>query len=160
MALDKTIVLERLHKVYPDGVIYKETYTMKAITAPVHYSIYSIAKSEGKSEKQWLTDNGFIWRETGYCEADMKTRDTEWKADSPTELADSILRRYPLIGQYELSDGEFSAMFSAATDVVRKMCRPGSSLTRIEQLVLTVSTVALLKKRNEDAQDDSDTDTF
>ena len=160
MALDKSLVLERLKKVYPDGVIYKEAYTLKAVTTSVHVSIHMIARSEGKTDSQWLTDNGFLWRETGYCEAEMKTRDCKWKADSPAELADSILRRYPLIGQYELNDAEFSAMFSAATDVVRKMCRQGSSLTRIEQLVLTVSTVALLKKRNDDAQDDSDTDTF
>ena len=120
MALDKSLVLEKLKKVYPDGVIYKEAYTPKAVTTPVHYSIHAIARSEGKTDSQWLTDNGFIWRKTGYCEAEMKTRDIEWKADSPAMLADSILRRYPLIGQYELTDAEFSTLFSAATDVMRK----------------------------------------
>lgn len=160
MALEQSYVLEKLKKVYPDGVIYKETYTLKTVTAPVHYSIHAMAKSEGKSDTQWLIDHGFSWCETGYCEADMKNRDSEWKTGSPAALADSILRRYPLIGQYELSDAEFSSMFSAAMDVFRKVCRPGSSLTRNEQLVLTVSTVALLKKRNEDAKDASDSDTF
>lgn len=158
--LDKERVLEILKRAFPDGVIYRDIYSPRRVTTPVYVYVRKAAKDEGMVFSQWLAANGFIWKETGYCESDMKLRENEWKDNSPLAVADSILRRYPLIGQYELSEAEFSAMFSAATDVVRKICRSGSSLTRGEKTVLTVSTVALLKKRNDAAQDDADTDSF
>ena len=112
MALDRSYVLEKLKRVYPDGVIYRDTYTLKAVSSRVHVFIHSLARSEGMSDAQWLTAQGFCWRD---WEADMDQGEGEWNADSPAALADSILRRYPLIGQYELSGEEFSSLFSAAT---------------------------------------------
>ena len=109
------------------------------------------------SDAQWLTAQGFCWRD---WEADMDQGEGEWNADSPAALADSILRRYPLIGQYELSGEEFSSLFAAATACVQKMSRAGTKLSRREQLILTVATVSILKKWGEVSADETSADSL
>ena len=152
---DEKAVVAALQKLYPDGVIFPEEYNTKKLGVVLHLSIHQLAKEAGLSRTQWLEQHGFRWLETGFVEADMQGRDRETVRTGAVELCDSILRKYPLIGQYEPSDEEFQMMFSAAEECVRKICRAGTRLTRGEELILTVTTVQLLKKRNAGEQDET-----
>lgn len=152
---DEETVVAALQKHYPDRVIFPEEYNTKKLGVMVHLGVYQLAKEAGLSRTQWLEQQGFQWRETGFVEADMQERDREIVRTGAVELCDSILRKYPLVGQYEPSDEEFRMLLFAAEECVRKICRPGTSLTRGEELILTVATVQLLKKRNADEQDET-----
>ena len=147
---DEETVVAALQKHYPDRVIFPEEYNTKKLGVMVHLGVYQLAKEAGLSRTQWLEQHGFQWRETGFVEADMQERDREIVRTGAVELCDSILRKYPLVGQYEPSDEEFRMLLFAAEECVRKICRPGTSLTSGEELILTVATVQLLKKRNAD----------
>ena len=157
---DEEFVISALEKYYPDRVIFREEYNLKNLGAAVHHGVFRLAKEAGTTPPQWLEKHGFQWRETGFVEADMQQSDREIVHGDAVELSNSILRKYPLIGQYEPSEEEFDLLFTSATDCVRKICKAGSTLTRREELVLTVATVELLKKRNTDDGDESQDETF
>ena len=116
MATAKETILQYLKKLYPEGVIYKDNFTPKHLGIKLHLAVRRAAKEAEQPVSQWLQANGFSWRETGYVEADMHSGQTEWRNDSVVALSDSILRRYPLIGQYVWTPEEYENVFSAAMD--------------------------------------------
>lgn len=166
--MNKEYIIYKLSQFYPDKIIYRETWPHKPYNdlqrndQRVYTYVDQLAESEKITVIKWLNNNGFVWRETGYCEPKMKSYGGEWKADSPRNLATSILRRYPLIGQYELSVEEYRLLFDAATSYIKKMCSEGKEnfLTLPEKQVLTVTTVAILKKKTTNLPDDSTEDNF
>ncbi len=160
MATEKETILQYLKKLYPEGVIYKDDFTPKHLGIKLHLAVRRAAKEAEKTAPQWLQANGFSWRETGYVEADMHSGQTEWRNDSVVALSDSILRRYPLIGQYVWTPEEYENVFSAAMDCVRKMSREGAVLTAAEELVVTVATVGLLCNWSNELLDETRTNTF
>lgn len=64
MALQKDVVLAQLKKVFPDGIIYREMYTIRRVGAAIHVSVHTLAKEAGQTTVQWLQINGFTWYET------------------------------------------------------------------------------------------------
>lgn len=160
MAIAKETILQHLKKIYPDGIIFKDTYTVKRVTVQLHHAVYSAAKGTGQTTSQWLQANGFIWRETGYVEADMQGFQSEWNDKTAALLADSILRRYPLIGQYVWKPEEYDMVFSKAMECVRKMSRQGNVLNKSEELIVTVATVALLRDWSNELSDETGANSF
>ena len=56
---------ELLHKLdlrFPDKMIYREEY----ISDIINFEVFHMAKSLHITSKQWLNQNGFVWKETGY----------------------------------------------------------------------------------------------
>ena len=158
---EEEFVIPALHKIFPDGVIYREQNSPRFLGVPVHHSIYTCAKETGLTVPLWLEQHGFQWREIGFIEGDMLEHgDRQIISTDTFTLSDSILRKYPLIGQYEPSDREFDALFSAATDCVLRASRAGSVLSKKDEIVLTVATVQLLKKRGSQEEDDTQDDTL
>lgn len=54
MAIAKETILQHLKKIYPDGIIFKDTYTVKRVTVQLHHAVYSAAKGTGQTTSQWL----------------------------------------------------------------------------------------------------------
>ena len=145
MAATREQIIAVLERRYPDHVIYPETYTVKKVGAFYHFGIHALARKSRQTPAQWIQENGFIWRETGYVEQDMLLCDSPFKAETPVSLADSVMRIYPLVGAYEPTQEEADSLFSSAQQTVRKLCVPGSRVTAAEELVLTLSTIQLAK---------------
>ena len=69
VALSKDDLIARLHKLFPEGLIYADQYLKQ--TGVLSLEIHKQAKASGQSRVQWLGEQGFVWRETGYVEPDM-----------------------------------------------------------------------------------------
>lgn len=169
METDREKILNSLHHIFPDGVIYRDAFNSKTIGElmgskeagrSLHRMISKLARAKEQSSIQWLQENGFIWRETGYVEKDMLLRECEFKRDSAVALADSVFRIYPLAGQYSPTGEEMETLFSAAQRAFQRMCVENASLTRAEALVLTLSTIELLKNWSSDVLEDTGTGSF
>lgn len=155
MAITKEEVLHRLEQIYPDRIIYKETYTTKTIGMPYHVTIHSFAKSSDQSDKQWLQENGFSWKETGYSEGDMRFHDYQINRENAVALADSIMRCFPLIGQYTPSLEEKKLLDDYAQSAFQKLCKKNSVLSKADELVLTLNTVQFLKNWSTDSNEEN-----
>ena len=169
MSNEKNLILEQLQHVFPDGIVYRETFKSQAIAEILHSKeaarsilakVSRLARAESLSSIQWLQENGFVWRETGYIEKDMLLRECEFKRDSAVALADSIFRMYPLAGQYSMTREDKDMLIPAAQLVFQKMCREESSLNRAESLVLTLSTIELLKSWSSNSLEESGVSSF
>ena len=169
METDREMILNSLHHIFPDGVIYRDAFNSKTIGElmgskeagrSLHRMVSKLARAKEQSSIQWLQENGFIWRETGYVEKDMLLRECEFKRDSAVALADSVFRIYPLAGQYSPTGEEMEMLFSAAQRAFQRMCVEDASLTRAEALVLTLSTIELLKNWSSDVLEDTGTGSF
>lgn len=160
MAISKEDVLARLEQVYPDRIIYRERFCSKVLSLTLEFRIFDLAKEAGQTYVQWLRDHGFEWRETGYMEPDMCSADVTLDDQNTVAFCDSLLRRYPLIGQYCLTEAQRNRICHEAQNAVEKICNGSTSLSRAEQLVLTVATIDMLKNWSSDAENDSDKNTF
>lgn len=101
MRMTETELFDYLNKVFPEKIIYTDQYRLGAYL-PAFADVRKYAKAEGLSSAQWLTNRGFIWRETGYVESDMRIRNTHELSPecSAFDLADYVFRTYPLVGEY------------------------------------------------------------
>ncbi len=157
MAVTREQILAHLKIQFPDRVIHPETYTLKMVGAIYQLGIRKLAKEQKLTQGQWLQENGFLWRETGYVEPDMRSYSDAIKRNGAVALADSVMRCYPLIGAYEPSEAERGELLAFAQRIVQKLFLENRSLNRPEELVLTVSTVQLAKAWSSEIRDEDGT---
>ena len=75
MALSESEAVEKLQKLFPNKVIFADQYLKQ--TGVLSYEIHKIAKATGQTRAEWLSEQGFVWKETGYVEPDMRYREVE-----------------------------------------------------------------------------------
>ena len=147
-------VLERLNAAFPGGVIYDEEYRKKlgAVTIEVH----RLHRAAGQGRVQWLAARSFTWKETGYIEPDMRFREAEVpdRPDDAFVLADGVFKRYPLAGEYVLTDSEAQLLYQSASQTVQKVLRNDTRITVRENVVLVLETIELLKSWSSDQPDE------
>lgn len=145
MTLTEAEVLERLQAAFPRGVIYNEEYRKKL--GGVTIEIRRLGRAAGQSSVQWLAAHGFVWKETGYIEPDMLLREAQVPAEPADAfaLADGVFRKYPLAGEYVLTDDEANMLYQSASRTVQKVLRGDTRITVRENVVLVLETIELLK---------------
>lgn len=145
MALSEANLIDKLKKLYPDGLIYADQYIKK--TGLLTYEIHKQAKACQKTRIEWLADHGFNWKETGYVEPDMSYRNvkTDFDKTDAFSIADYVFRRFPLAGEYMLTGKEDLLLYQAASKTVQKILLDDSRITAREEAVLTLETIQLLK---------------
>lgn len=145
MAMTEQQVLERLKAAFPDGIIYEEEYRKKLGTVTIE--VHRLHRAVGQGRVQWLAAHGYTWKETGYIDPDMRFREAEiptQPADAFT-LADGIFKKYPLAGEYVLTDKEAQLLYQSASQNVQKVLRGDTCITVRENVVLVLETIELLK---------------
>lgn len=150
-------VLERLKTAFPDGIIYNEEY-LKKLGIPLTREIHRLFRAAGQTRLQWLAAHGYIWKETGYIESDMRARNVEIPAEPADAfaLADGVLKKYPLAGEYVLSDGEADLLYQSASRTVQKVLRRDTRITVRENVVLVLETIELLKYWSNDLPEEGE----
>ena len=156
MAMTEDGVLARLGETFPGGIIHNEEYTKKL--GAVTIEIRKLSRAAGQSSVQWLAAHGFTWKETGYVEPDMLPRDVQVPSEPADTfaLADEVFRRYPLAGEYVLTDGEALMLYQSASQTVQKVLRGDSRVTSRENAVLVLETIELLKGWSNDLAQEGD----
>lgn len=163
MAIEKSKILERLHCVFPDGVIYKDEYSAKraTISIPVDMAIWKAAKVQGITREQWLQESGFIWKSVGYIEPDMRYGSNTISSHTDAfAIADYVFKAYPLAGEYLLSNAEEACLFQSAQNTVQKIILDHDQITTNEEAILTLETIELLKQWSSDLSDDEISGSF
>ena len=157
MAMTENEVLERLKAAFPDGIIYNEEY-LKKLGIPLTREIHRLFRAAGQTRLQWLTVHGFTWKETGYIELDMLTREGEVPGEpaGAFALADGVFRKYPLVGEYVLTDGEAQLLYQSASQTVQKVLRGDTRITVRENVVLVLETIELLKNWSSDLPEEGE----
>ena len=146
MRMSETELLNRLSKAFPEKVIFAEQSRL-SVYLSLFAEIRRYARDAGISSVQWLTDRGFIWKETGYIEPDMHSGDKcELSPDHTAfELADYVFRTYPLAGEYQLTNKEDALLYQSASETVKKVLIDGGRTSVREDAVLVLETINLLK---------------
>lgn len=154
MTLTEAEVLERLQAAFPRGVIYNEEYRKKL--GGVTIEIRRLGRAAGQSSVQWLAAHGFVWKETGYIEPDMLLREAQVPAEPADAfaLADGVFRKYPLAGEYVLTDDEANLLYQSASRTVQKVLRGDTRITMRENVVLVLETIELLKYWSSDLSEE------
>lgn len=151
--MDEVELLERLSKRFPNKNIYNEERfeLMKMGVRP-------FARREGLSNVAWVTSKGYIWCETGYVEPDMAYHVLDKRENGTSfELADWVFRSYPLAGTYQPSQEEMAQLFKSGTTIAQKLLIKKSSVSMRENVVLTLTTIQLLKTRSKKDGNTEDT---
>ena len=146
MRMSEAEFLNRLNKAFPEKVIFAEQARL-SVYLSLFVEIRRYARGTGVSSVQWLTDRGFIWKETGYVEPDMHNVDKCGPSPDYTafELADYVFRAYPLAGEYHLTDAEDALLYQSASETVKKVLIDGGRTSVREDAVLVLETINLLK---------------
>ena len=146
MRMSEAEFLNRLNKAFPEKVIFAEQSRL-SVYLSLFVEIRRYARGTGVSSVQWLTDRGFIWKETGYVEPDMHNVDKCGPSPDYTafELADYVFRAYPLAGEYQLTDAEDALLYQSASETVKKVLIDGGRTSVREDAVLVLETINLLK---------------
>lgn len=152
-------IVSKLKRIFPDGVIYADQYLKKV--KKLSFPIYKLAKAAGVGRERWLNDHGFIWKETGYIEADMEPRQVSPPKgpEDLTGLAAFVFESYPLAGQYRLSKDEEESVYQAASQIVRKILTK-QRITLGDESVLVLATVQLLRNWSTDSVGEPEGKTF
>ena len=160
MALDEAVAVERLQKLFPTGVIYADQYMKQ--TGLLSFEVHKIAKANGKTRAEWLATHGFIWKETGYVEPDMRIRDVNAPEDDSDafQIADYVFRKFPLAGEYVLTNEENQLLYQSANQTVKKILMGDTRITRRDEVVLVLETIELLKLWSTDLLDSEGAGTF
>ena len=139
-------VLERLKAAFPSGAIYNEEY-LKKLGIPLTREIHRLFRAAGQTRLQWLAAHGYTWKETGYIEPDMLVRDMEIPAppQDACALAEGIFQKYPLAGEYVLTNGEADLLYQSARQTVQKVLSNDARISVRENAVLVLETIDLLK---------------
>ena len=150
-------VLDRLKEMFPDGIIYEEEYNKLGVSA-VTYKIHNLSKAAGQTRVQWLSAQGYTWKAVGYVEPDMRPRNVEIPSDPKDAftLADGIFKKYPLAGEYVLTNQEAEMLYQSASHSVQKILRKSSDITMQEKVVLVLETIELLKNCSDDPTGEGD----
>ena len=157
-SMDKNRLAGWLRSIYSDGMIYRECYTTSCVPAAVMRQITLLAREAGQTYVQWLQENGFVWKETGYTEPDMRSQEHTLQGMDAYSIADHVFLVYPLAGQYEPGPAERKALYDCAQGVFRKLLAKGSYVSPQEESVLTLATIGFLKDWTTDTQtEDGDT---
>lgn len=143
MALDEAAAVERLQKLFPTGVIYADQYMKQ--TGLLSFEVHKVAKANGKTRAEWLATHGFIWKETGYVEPDMRIRDVNAPEDDSDafQIADYVFRKFPLAGEYVLTNEENQLLYQSANQTVKKILMGDTRITRRDEVVLVLETIEL-----------------
>lgn len=146
MRMSEAEFLNRLNKAFPEKVIFAEQARL-SVYLSLFVEIRRYARGTGVSSVQWLTDRGFIWKETGYVEPDMHNVDKCGPSPDYTAfaLADYVFRAYPLAGEYQLTDAEDALLYQSASETVKKVLIDGGRTSVREDAVLVLETINLLK---------------
>lgn len=159
MSTSRADIIDKLHKLFPDGIIYAEEYKEIGYSG---YMIHKMAKENHQTSMQWLMTNGFRWKETGYVEGNMRYREIS-KPDAiknAFEIADYVFRHYPLAGEYIPSIEEEQLLYESAKNTVQKVLNESNDVTKQESVVLTLETIELLKTWSSDLLNTKDGMTF
>lgn len=159
MALSESAVVGRLHKLFPTGIVYTDQYVkIGALT----YDVYKFAKTHQQTRIEWLAENGFVWKETGYVELDMRSREVEKRSDisEAFAIADIAFRCYPLAGEYILTAKENELLYQSANQTVQKILKGELHLTKGEEIALVLETIELLKGWSTDLLEKEGVGTF
>lgn len=161
MAMSADAIIDKLQKVFPTKIIYEEQY-IKQAGVSLSFEIHKQAKACQQTYVQWLTANGFIWKETGYIEPDMRVREAAEETPScdAFAIADFVFRKYPLAGEYILTDSEERILYQSASQTVKKILKNDARVTRKEEIILVLETVELLKYWSSNLLDDEVAGTF
>lgn len=152
-------LLEQLNGIFPTTVIFAEQYLQ--ISPMIASEVRKLAKSEGLTSAQWLTEKGFIWKATGYIEPDMSGQEgTAPQEIDAFSIADYVLRSYPLAGEYHPTDLEVELLYRSACETVKKALRSREEATLQEEAVLVVETINLLKRWSTELEGEESTGTF
>lgn len=160
MAITAADVINRLKTLFPNGIIYEEQY--RKHTGALSFEIYKQAKTKQMSSIQWLTSNGFVWKNTGYVEPDLRYRELS----KPTgdidafAIANYVFTRYPLAGEYIPSLDEDQLLYRSAKQTVQKVLNGDTRITARENVVLTLETIELLKTWSSDVLSEETGNTF
>ena len=140
-------VLERLYTLFPDRVIYADQYKDIKLTRNLSYEVYQICKAKQTTRLLWLESNGFIWKETGYVEPDMKscTAGEFTEYEDTFALSNYVFRSFPLAGEYILTDVENEMLYQSASHIVQGILNGKDFITSNQKVVLTLATIELLK---------------
>ena len=146
MCMSEAEFLNRLNKAFPEKVIFAEQSRLSEYLS-LFVEIRRYARGAGVSSVQWLTDRGFIWKETGYIEPDMHSGDKCGLSPDPTafELADYVFRTYPLAGEYQLTNKEDALLYQCASETIKKVLKKSGHTSAREDTVLVLETINLLK---------------
>ena len=134
-------ILNELDKRYPNRTIYSEKNMECGLM------IRPFCKKEGVSFEQWLLARGFSLKRTGYVEPDMKMREVDFvpSGSEAFEIADYVFQKYPLAGEYRLTEQEDSLLYNAAQETIHKVLAKDAPITEQEAAILTLETIQLLK---------------
>ena len=160
MALAESAAIEKLQQLFPNRVIFADQYLKQ--TGLLSYEVHKIAKSSGQPRAEWLAAHGFIWKETGYVEPDMRYRDVEapYDCSDAFRIADYVFRRFPLAGEYILTNEENQVLYQSANQTVKKILMDDARVTKREEVVLVLETIELLKSWSTDLLDNDGASTF
>ena len=137
MRMSEAEFLNRLNKAFPEKVIFAEQARL-SVYLSLFVEIRRYARGTGVSSVQWLTDRGFIWKETGYVEPDMHNVD---KCGLSTDYTAFALADYV----FHLTDAEDALLYQSASETVKKVLIDGGRTSVREDAVLVLETINLLK---------------
>ena len=161
MAVSTESIVKQLMHFFPDKIIYKQEYSYELVGYALDHEIRRAFKAAGIPRGQWLREQGFDWREYGYVEKDMRSRsDIAIDTSGAFALADSVIRKCALLGEYEPSEEEMGMLLQAAQTAFQKATWDNGKLTQEDQVVLTFTTVQLLKSWSPSLADESSDNTF
>ena len=155
MRMSESTLLEQLNKVFPGKVIFSDQWCLSAYLT-LFLEVRRYARAEDVSSAQWLTDKGFILKETGYVEPDMRSGDNGELSPEYTafELADYVFRNYPLAGEYHLTSKEDTLLYQSASETVKKALSGLGCTFMEEDAVLVLETINLLKEWSPELTDE------
>ena len=88
----------------------------------------------------------------------MKLREMEvpTQPEDAFALADGVFRKYPLAGEYVLTDREAELLYQSASRTVQKVLRSDTRITVRENVVLVLETIELLKYWSSDLPEEGE----
>ena len=161
MRMSKATLLEQLNRAFPEKVIFSEQCRLSEYLA-LFLEVRRYARAEDTSSAQWLTDKGFILKETGYIEPDMRSGGNRELFSDHTafELADYVFQNYPLAGEYHLTSKEDTLLYQSASETVKKVLSDGGHTSMKEDAVLVLETINLLKGWSSELADEEISGSF
>ena len=160
MAITEADLVSKLKVLFPNGIIYEEQYLKH--TGALSFEIYKKAKASQMTRVQWLAANGFVWKDTGYVEPDLRYRNLTKPTDEldAFAVANYVFSRYPLAGEYVPSNAEDQLLYQSAKQTVQKVLNGDTRITARENVVLTLETIELLKTWSSDVLSEENGNTF
>lgn len=148
-------ILHQLEQMFPSKIIYLEQRWQS-----VFIKVRQISRQSGISSDDWLASQGFFCSETGYVEPDMEFQKHEKETNEAFDLADWILKTYPLVGEYEPTDEEKILLYQSAQETAQAYLTPHGRVTQKSQVVLFVATIQMLKTWKQTVGTEDESTTF